>query len=225
VSDPDSTFTMTCKELRAALAEVDGRLKAMEARAQKLARELEDAQNALAEKDAEIERLKEQRLDLCQGCAKPLVPENYQLADGCPCNSRRGINHGLVPASVCTCKECDPAETGSSRFRPDIALDASVARERTLRELLSRASGFRDAHSKTCARWAARGDYEADCNCGVFAALSAPADTSALEAVCLRVALLAIELRRGWADGKKSPHECAQRAVRSVLGLPEKEER
>jgi hypothetical protein len=38
-----------------------------------------------------------------------------RVADGCPCNSGRGVNHGLVPADVCTCLVCDPAQTGSSR--------------------------------------------------------------------------------------------------------------
>lgn len=51
----------------------------------------------------------------CRGCGKPLVKGNARIADGCPCNSARGINHGIVPVNVCTCKDCDPAETGSSR--------------------------------------------------------------------------------------------------------------
>ena len=51
----------------------------------------------------------------CQGCGKPLTPENEVMADGCPCNSQRGINHGRVPPDVCTCAECDPAQAGSSR--------------------------------------------------------------------------------------------------------------
>jgi hypothetical protein len=50
----------------------------------------------------------------CRGCGKPIV-FNDTLADACPCNSPRGINHGLVPTSVCTCVECDPAQTGSAR--------------------------------------------------------------------------------------------------------------
>lgn len=50
----------------------------------------------------------------CRACGKPIM-SNSGIADGCPCNSSRGINHGLVPTSVCTCKECDPAETGSVR--------------------------------------------------------------------------------------------------------------
>jgi len=37
------------------------------------------------------------------------------MADGCRCNGPRGINHGLVPVDVCTCVECDPDQTGSSR--------------------------------------------------------------------------------------------------------------
>lgn len=55
---------------------------------------------------------------LCRACNKPLLPENTWMCDGCSCNSPRGINHGLVPANVCTCKECDPAETGSVRKPP-----------------------------------------------------------------------------------------------------------
>lgn len=53
----------------------------------------------------------------CQGCGKPLTG-NDRVADGCPCNSRRGINHGLVPAYVCTCPACDPEQTGSVRDKP-----------------------------------------------------------------------------------------------------------
>jgi len=55
------------------------------------------------------------------------------IADGCRCNSPRGINHGLVPVDVCTCVECDPEQTGASRagvtkMRSRIAaLEAEVA--------------------------------------------------------------------------------------------------
>lgn len=51
----------------------------------------------------------------CRGCYRPLDPALTNVADGCPCNSPRGINHGLVPTHVCTCTECDPAQTGSVR--------------------------------------------------------------------------------------------------------------
>lgn len=51
----------------------------------------------------------------CRGCGRPLVPENSRIADGCPCNTERGVNHGLVDASTCTCDECDPEQTGSVR--------------------------------------------------------------------------------------------------------------
>jgi hypothetical protein len=54
---------------------------------------------------------------LCRHCGKPLIRDNEVLADGCPCNSGRGVNHGLVASDVCTCIECDPAQTGSSRVR------------------------------------------------------------------------------------------------------------
>jgi hypothetical protein len=55
-------------------------------------------------------------LPACRGCGKDLQQENLPLADGCPCNYPRGINHGIVPMEVCTCTECDPQQTGSSRF-------------------------------------------------------------------------------------------------------------
>jgi hypothetical protein len=54
---------------------------------------------------------------VCRACGKSLLPENYWIADGCLCNSERGINHGLVPTAVCACKVCDQAQTGASRFR------------------------------------------------------------------------------------------------------------
>lgn len=51
----------------------------------------------------------------CRGCGASLDAANDRLADGCPCNAPRGINHGLVPANVCTCAVCDAAQTGSVR--------------------------------------------------------------------------------------------------------------
>jgi hypothetical protein len=54
----------------------------------------------------------------CRGCGVPLRYENLRCADGCPCNSPRGVNHGLVPRNVCTCVACDPEETGSVRTLP-----------------------------------------------------------------------------------------------------------
>lgn len=54
----------------------------------------------------------------CRGCGKRLTPDNLTVADGCPCNSPRGVNHGLVPKHVCTCKECDPEQTGCVRDQP-----------------------------------------------------------------------------------------------------------
>jgi hypothetical protein len=53
--------------------------------------------------------------DGCRACGKPLFPENRRIADGCPCNSGRGINHGLVATNTCTCSACDPAQTGGTR--------------------------------------------------------------------------------------------------------------
>ena len=44
-------------------------------------------------------------------------PEYIRRADGCPCNSRRGINHGLVARDVCTCDVCDPSQSGCSRVK------------------------------------------------------------------------------------------------------------
>lgn len=63
----------------------------------------------------------------CRNCGHPLTPANERIADGCPCNSPRGINHGLVPTHVCTCHACDPAQTGSVRLRETDALRARVA--------------------------------------------------------------------------------------------------
>ena len=47
-----------------------------------------------------------------------ILPENRRIADGCACNSPRGINHGLVPKNTCTCLTCDPEQTGSTRYPP-----------------------------------------------------------------------------------------------------------
>jgi transcription elongation factor Elf1 len=54
--------------------------------------------------------------DLCRGCGEMLLPENRRIADGCVCNSPRGINHGLVAKNTCTCPICDPEQTGSTRY-------------------------------------------------------------------------------------------------------------
>ncbi len=52
----------------------------------------------------------------CKACGKPLLPENFAgIADGCPCNSPRGVNHGIVPRNTCTCSICDPEQTGAVR--------------------------------------------------------------------------------------------------------------
>lgn len=51
----------------------------------------------------------------CRACGGELLPEDSGVADGCPCNAPRGINHGLVPKHVCTCDKCDPEQTGSTR--------------------------------------------------------------------------------------------------------------
>lgn len=66
---------------------------------------------------------------VCQACGRPLTDD--RVADGCPCNSPRGVNHGVVPAYVCTCPECDPDQTGSARARP-ADVEALRRREREL---------------------------------------------------------------------------------------------
>lgn len=48
--------------------------------------------------------------DECAGCGKPLLVMNHNVADGCPCNSPRGINHGKVPVSTCACDECEATQ-------------------------------------------------------------------------------------------------------------------
>jgi hypothetical protein len=53
---------------------------------------------------------------LCKGCGCALLTTHRRVADGCPCNSPRGINHGLVPKNTCTCVICDPAQTGGTRY-------------------------------------------------------------------------------------------------------------
>ena len=53
---------------------------------------------------------------VCRNCRKSLDPKNYRIADGCPCNSPRGVNHGLVAKETCVCVECDPEQTGSTRY-------------------------------------------------------------------------------------------------------------
>ncbi len=54
--------------------------------------------------------------DACRSCGGELWVEFATVADGCPCNSPRGVNHGLVPVNTCTCIECDPKQTGASRY-------------------------------------------------------------------------------------------------------------
>jgi hypothetical protein len=60
--------------------------------------------------------------DSCRACGGALLPENRRMADCCPCNSQRGVNHGLVPKNTCTCDVCDPAQTGATRISEAIAL-------------------------------------------------------------------------------------------------------
>lgn len=49
----------------------------------------------------------------CQGCGKPILKANLTMSDGCPCNSPRGVNHGLVPKSTCACDACDRGRSPS----------------------------------------------------------------------------------------------------------------
>lgn len=65
------------------------------------------------------------RKSVCRHCHRPLLTDNETLADGCPCNSGRGINHGLVPKHTCTCKQCDPAQTGGARPAPTTGVDST----------------------------------------------------------------------------------------------------
>ncbi len=55
--------------------------------------------------------------DICRGCLRMILPENRKIADGCACNSPRGINHGLVPKNTCTCIICDSEQTGGTRIK------------------------------------------------------------------------------------------------------------
>jgi len=58
---------------------------------------------------------------VCRGCGR-VLDMKANLCDGCPCNSPKGINHGLVPKRLCTCPECDPEQTGAPRpvIRPAV---------------------------------------------------------------------------------------------------------
>lgn len=75
----------------------------------------------------------------CGACGAALQAENARVADGCPCNSARGVNHGLVPADVCTCSVCDPNETGSSRAAAaeKLAVETWAERKGMLPELFA----------------------------------------------------------------------------------------
>ena len=69
----------------------------------------------------------------CRGCGELLDWRNLRVADMCPCNSGRGINHGLVPPKTCTCVECDPQQTGSTRYGEVVVND--VPSQQLLRPL------------------------------------------------------------------------------------------
>lgn len=80
---------------------------------------------------------------MCRACGQPIRDD--RVADGCPCNSPRGVNHGIVPAYVCTCPECDPRQTGSVRDRPP-DMDALRRRERDLLDAHGRVWAGHDYH-------------------------------------------------------------------------------
>lgn len=47
---------------------------------------------------------------VCRGCGKQLNLDLHAwMWDCCPCNSPRGINHGLIPVTMCSCDECQAA--------------------------------------------------------------------------------------------------------------------
>lgn len=64
--------------------------------------------------------------DNCRGCGRPLFLRNVTVADGCPCNAARGINHGLVPSYTCTCAVCDPRQTGGTRKPVSFAVNQPI---------------------------------------------------------------------------------------------------
>lgn len=94
----------------------------------------------------------------CRSCGKTLVPLSG-IADGCPCNSPRGVNHGLVSEFVCTCIECDPAQIGSARQVPYL-VDALRARVDRLRGVVAYAR-----HAHACDAYTEDGEH-APCRCG-----------------------------------------------------------
>lgn len=77
------------------------------------------------------EKLNLKAFDACRGCGRTLLPENRRIADGCPCNGPRGLNHGLVAKNTCTCVECDPAQTGSTRIG-SVALVDEIEADKSL---------------------------------------------------------------------------------------------
>lgn len=103
----------------------------------------------------------------CRACGKRLGHD--RIADGCPCNSPRGVNHGLVPAYVCTCPECDPKQTGSVRDMPfevdQLCVRQSVifsARRREWEPPCVWCAGH--GVCRDCVHW--KGRVPADCRCG-----------------------------------------------------------
>lgn len=44
--------------------------------------------------------------DTCRGCGKPLLMRNLFMDDGCPCNTKRGINLVPRPCRICGAEDC-----------------------------------------------------------------------------------------------------------------------
>ncbi len=84
-------------------------------------RQLADEIQAIADRIPAEQAAREavEERSTCAECGRPLLLRNVGVADGCPCNAPRGINHGRVPRDVCTCEECDPKRSGSSRCHVD----------------------------------------------------------------------------------------------------------
>lgn len=60
---------------------------------------------------------REKPLMVCNGCGKPLLLENIYVDDGCPCNTKRGINFEPRHCSICGTENCvKPAHHLSNIF-------------------------------------------------------------------------------------------------------------
>lgn len=120
-----------------------------------LERELAEASARLNVRDDIANKYPDEALvHACRHCGKALLPKNRRIADGCPCNSGRGINHGLVAKNTCTCIVCDPDATGSTRAPFDRVDQLSRQHDAVVRELNAErearkaAEGERDEHRR-----------------------------------------------------------------------------